>query len=353
MTRAAEIAKRGRTRPCRPRGPGRPPRVAGAVLVALGLLGAVPPRAPAFPPTAAEPTTARTPAAHVDRTTIYVDQVEQTLARLPQHAAAAADPETLRRQVLEQLINRQLVLAFLAERSYAASREDVELELRRFEARLAARQRRLADYLAQTALSGAELRAQLLWRLSWQRYLAVNVNDATLASYFQQHRRDWDGTRIRAAHVFWKVAEPLDHQAVAEATAQADAVRRRIVAGQLTFAEAAQQHSQAPTTEQGGQIGWIDRHEPMPEPFSRAAWQLEPGQISPPVITPFGVHLIRCEEIEPGTRQWQDVREPLARALADYLFHWLAERQRRGAVIEYTAAIPRPARGPARRPAER
>jgi len=41
----------------------------------------------------------------------------------------------------------------------------------------------------------------------------------------------------------------------------------------------------------------------MDEAFSRAAFALQTGQISPPVRSPFGVHLIRCEAIKPGTEQ--------------------------------------------------
>jgi parvulin-like peptidyl-prolyl isomerase len=63
-------------------------------------------------------------------------------------------------------------------------------------------------------------------------------------------------------------------------------------------------------------------------------------EISPPVQTPFGVHLIECTETKSGNRQWTDVRESLRNDLARELFERLVAEERSNAAIEYSGAWP-------------
>ena len=78
----------------------------------------------------------------------------------------------------------------------------------------------------------------------------------------------------------------------------------------------------------------------MPESFAKAAFDLDVGQISPPVVTPFGVHLIQCLEVKPGQRPWHDVHEAVKLSATEYLFNWMADQHRENAEITYTGALP-------------
>ena len=82
-----------------------------------------------------------------------------------------------------------------------------------------------------------------------------------------------------------------------------------ILSGKISFAEAAAKYSAGPSGKQGGRLGQIARHGPMSETFSRAAFALEVGQISPPTPTPFGVDLIRCDGIKPGGKRSAERRQ--------------------------------------------
>ena len=62
----------------------------------------------------------------------------------------------------------------------------------------------------------------------------------------------------------------------------------------------------------------------MDEAFSRAAFALQPGELSPPVRSPFGVHLIRCDEVRAGKKQFADARGDIDDLLARELFEKLA-----------------------------
>ncbi|MCP4816344.1 MAG: hypothetical protein GY888_27830, partial [Planctomycetaceae bacterium] len=119
-----------------------------------------------------------------------------------------------------------------------------------------------------------------------------------------------------------------------------DEIHQQITDSTVTFQEAVRKFSQGATTLQGGDLGWIQRHEPMSEEFSAAAFQLQQGSVSAPVRSPFGFHIIACREIKVGTRTWEQVREPLKAAITRYLFRWTAEQQRERVQVEYTGAWP-------------
>ena len=164
------------------------------------------------------------------------------------------------------------------------------------------------------------------------------MTDQNLEQFFEQHRREFDGTRVRVAHLLLKVKGD-GPGSTAAVVARAIQLRAQIRAGNLSFADAAKQFSAAPTGEKGGDLGFISRREPMSESFSRAAFALQTGEVSEPVVSTFGVHLIRCLGIEPGQQRWQDVRQELTRAVTEYLFTWAAGRERVQAKIEFTGAI--------------
>lgn len=300
-----------------------PPLVAAALF-----LFASPLRLPA-----AEPAAERAPAvlATVDGQPITDREVERELARVVgRRQLTPAALAQLREATLAQLIDRALVAQYLEQTGFGATDQEIERELQRVRKRLEQQQLTLDQYLQRSGMTTDELRRSLAWQIAWPRFLERHRTEENLERYFQQRRRDFDGTQVVVAHILLRVESPDDPPSRAATIAAAEKLRSQIAAGELTFADAARQHSVAPTAADGGRIGAIGRRQPMPEPFAQAAFALEPGQISPPVVTAFGVHLIQCLEIQPGTKRWQDVRDELEAAVGQYLFRWAAERQRQG-----------------------
>ena len=76
------------------------------------------------------------------------------------------------------------------------------------------------------------------------------------------------------------------------------------------------------------------------ESFSQAAFALEVGQVSRPVTTRFGVHLIRCDQIKPGNKKWTQVRQELEKALARKLLDRLARNQQPYTPVQFTGRAP-------------
>lgn len=115
-----------------------------------------------------------------------------------------------------------------------------------------------------------------------------------------------------AAHILLEVTDERD---AGEAIAELAKVRADIAAG-ASFEEKARQLSEdSGTASQGGDLGASARGV-FPAPFEEALWALEPGEMSAPVETEFGVHLIRLIGVEePDIPLFSERREEIAERL--------------------------------------
>jgi parvulin-like peptidyl-prolyl isomerase len=282
-------------------------------------------------------------AAKVGKETISVGEVNREMkTALGDRKLAADEREVLQAQTLGLLANRQLVIQYLRKMKLGAAEKDIDQELERLSAQLQRQQKTLDDFLKSEGITKTELRRDIAWRTGWSKYLETKITPESITKYFNSHKQDFDGTRIHAAHLLLKVEPGADAAAVQKAVDRAGEMREQIQAKKITFADAVKKYSQAPTAADGGDIGLISRHEPMPEAFSEAAFELEPGQTSEPVLTSFGVHLVHCLAIQPGKLTLKDdgVEDEVRGDLVRYLFMWVAEKQRVDSPIEFTAALP-------------
>ena len=231
----------------------------------------------------------------------------------------------LQGKMLQQLIRRELILALLRQRRWAASDADIDLEIERIDRTLQSQGRSMKTYLTDAGLLADELRRSIAWRLSWRKYLDRHLTDENLEKFFHRHRHDFDGTELRVAHILLTVDSEEKTAGVED---DANDIRNQIMQKQQTFEAAARKHSTAPSATTGGNIGWIRRNEPMPKAFSDAAFALAVGEVSAPVRSQSGIHLIQCLEIKPGKRSLDAVRPRVEAAATRYLFDWLADQQK-------------------------
>ncbi len=114
-------------------------------------------------------------------------------------------------------------------------------------------------------------------------------------------------TQTHARHILIKTSEVLDD---AEAQRRLEGLRERIVNGGATFEELAKVHSADLSAAKGGDLGWLYPGDTVP-PFERAMDALQPGEVSEPIQSPFGWHLIQVLD-----RQVEDVSDERKRTAA-------------------------------------
>jgi parvulin-like peptidyl-prolyl isomerase len=269
--------------------------------------------------------------ASVDGEPIYLHEVRR-------QASAAVDldrlPADVREQTLElalgQLINQRLVQRRLDREKLSTTEAEVSLQVEQLKTDLTARMKTWDDYLRLHGMTDQEMRRQLRWQTSWQRHVDRQLTEEALQKYFDARRRDFDGTRLHVRQILLKVD---DEQNRSQALDRAEKLRKEIADARISFAQAAARDSIAPSAAAGGDQGWITRRGEYPESFSRAAFALNTGEISPPTESRFGVHLIQCVEIEQGAKTLGDVLDDVRTSAAAALFHEMAAAELPGAKV--------------------
>ena len=130
-------------------------------------------------------------------------------------------------------------------------------------------------------------------------------------------------------------------RSTADAIALLAGFKRRIEAGTADFATLARENSQDGSAKEGGELGWRRSGEFVPE-FDEAVARLAPGQMSEPLVSRFGVHLIQVEgrrESKPTQAELRDVvRAQLREKKLDEAYESWAQELRARAYVEYREA---------------
>jgi peptidyl-prolyl cis-trans isomerase C len=200
------------------------------------------------------------------------------------------------------------------------------------------------EVLQELLLTEDELRAQIQGQLRWDKFVEQQAPESKLRSWFTQHKDMFDGSAVHARHLLlsppkgdakaaaearakllqWKKElEEQAQKAVAQLPADADPLTREKTRSKVLdegFAALARKESACPSKVQGGDVGWFPRAGRMVEPFARAAFELNPYQISNVVETEFGLHLILLLERRPGKDvKFEEVRELVKDVYGDRL----------------------------------
>lgn len=133
----------------------------------------------------------------------------------------------------------------------------------------------------------------------------VKVDDEVVAAYYEDNLDEFKTEKtVEARHILITVDQEADEDANQAAKAKAKEIAKLAKDGQ-DFAELAKTHSQGPTKDNGGYLGKFTRSR-MVKPFADKAFSMAAGEISEPVKTRFGWHVIKVESVEEASTKTLD-----------------------------------------------
>ena len=168
----------------------------------------------------------------------------------------------------------------------------------------------------QIMLSTDQLLASVMYRAFGE---SGKPDDAALHAYYDAHKAEWE--EVKARHILIRfqgskmpLADGKKDLTDAEALAKATELRAKIVAGG-DFAELAKENSDDKGSGvNGGDLGTFGKGQMVPE-FEKEAFLLPVGQVSQPVKSPFGYHLIKVESH--STKPFEEVKATIVKRMPE------------------------------------
>lgn len=238
-------------------------------------------------------------------------------------------------EALSLLIDDMLMQQFLRANGPQVSQADLMQKFNELQAELKKQNKTVAELCKEAGVSQEQLIRNMRTKLAWGGFASPRVTDEMLRKYYDGFKDFFDGTMVHVSHIVLRISPAMT---AAERQATADklkAIREQIVAKKIDFAGAAKQYSQEANGPMGGVIGFIPRKFAVDEAFAQVAFTLKPGEISEPVVTEYGAHLIQLNERRQGPGStWEKAKADAREFYIEEMFQAVLAQQRKAARIE-------------------
>lgn len=212
--------------------------------------------------------------ATVNGTPINQNDVDAMIMAMGQNGAAYNNPQG-REMILEQIISKKLMLL------------DAE--------------KNLYEYDAEFKAEMAQVKEDMLANFAIRKCVeSISVTDDEVkAEYDNNPDKFRTGESVDASHI------------LVDSEEKANELLEKINANEISFEDCARQNSSCPSSANGGSLGEFTRGQMVPE-FDNACFTMNVGEISGPVKTQFGYHLIKLNsKNEPKTLSFDEVKDGL------------------------------------------
>ena len=295
----------------------------------------------------------------VDRIAAVVNNDIITLSEVEKRAApelAKVDQETTGseraqkraatlKKILDTMIDEKLVDNELKELKVTISDKEVDAAIDEVKKSYNLNDEQLRQAVTKEGYTLDEYRDQMRKQIGRYKLISekvrknVKVSDADVKSeYDRMTRAEGEDYEVHVRHILIAVPRNASAQLVEQARRKAAAVAEEARQPGVDFAELAKKRSEGSSSSDGGDLGFFKRGTMVPE-FERVAFNLKTGEVSEPVRTQFGWHVLKLEEIrklgmKPLAEVRPEIEDRLRKAQADRLTAQYMETLRNAAVVE-------------------
>ena len=142
----------------------------------------------------------------------------------------------------------------------------------------------------------------------------IKATEKEVKQYYEENSELYSvPEKIEARHILIKTEEDADDDKIEDARKEALKIYDMAIDKKNDFSELAKKFSQGPSASNGGYLGSFAKSD-MVKPFAEAAFAMDTGEISMPVKTKFGWHIIKVvAKFEPSTKTFKEVKDEIAK----------------------------------------
>jgi parvulin-like peptidyl-prolyl isomerase len=300
------------------------------------------------------------PVATVDGDRISKAQLDEAFDKAVQMTGVKASDLTPEqklegyRQILDELITEKLVNKAAA--GISVPQADVDAQIAKIKAQFPSDED-FSKQLAQVGQTPEQLGETIKKMLQQQRWLEsqlsgkTEVSDEEAKKFYEENKTEFEQPEtVKASHILFRVNKDDSEEVVNQKLKAAQGAEARAKKGE-DFSALAKELSEEPgAKESGGDLGFFPKDRMVPE-FAEVAFSEKVGEISDPVRTQFGWHVIKVTEKKPaGTLPYDEVKAQLITYLKakkqEEAAQQVLKSLRDSAKIENTLPPPAPAPSP-------
>jgi len=256
----------------------------------------------------------------------------------------AAKPK-IRQQAIEATINKCLLNFEVSKQNIQADPEHLTQEfdaiVKRFPSQSA-----FEDQLKKVGITESLIKSDLEQQLKIDTLVRAHIKGLELTITAEEISKFFDDNpdnfkmpeRISASHILFKVEPDASNDLKAQKRLELSSLLGKIEKG-ADFVNLAKQHSECPSKEKGGDLGFFDKGK-MVKPFEDAAFKMKVGDVSEIVETKFGYHIIKLTDRKAAeTASFDEVKGQISQHLGSVkeqdAFVQYVETLRKANTIEY------------------
>ncbi len=217
--------------------------------------------------------------ATVDGVQITQTQVDSFIKRLDPQQAMQYQSDEGKKHILQELINQTLFLAD-AKASKLEETNEFKSEI-------------------------SKMKDMILTQLNVNNLMAsVQIDDTEVKAHFETNKQNFSTPeQTDTSHI------------LVDSEEECKKIHKKVINNEITFEDAAKAHSKCPSKEKGGNLGSFPKGQMVPE-YEAVAFSMKKDDISEPVKTQFGYHIIRLNEKKDATEaKFEDVKEQASKDL--------------------------------------
>jgi parvulin-like peptidyl-prolyl isomerase len=277
-------------------------------------------------------------AARVNGEAISLTEVKAVLDARPAMAPRSKEQERAERKIaLEMLIDDMLMRQFLRAKAPQPNSSEVEKVVEELRDALKKQNKTLDQFLREEKQTEQQLRADVFTDLQYKTFLGMRYSENETKAYFDVNRPFFEKVQVKASHILVKAPATMTPPEKDGLKARLENLRTMILNKQLTFEDAARKYSDCPSKEKGGDLGYFTYKFMVVEPFARAAFSTQVGDITNVVSSEFGMHIIKVtDRTAPDPADFNAMKDIVRKTMAQEhdLFRDILSQQRRVAKVD-------------------